>query len=298
MPDKSFARTVLRNNALKATRNCRMNSLLKSLRLPGANRRFRHRNWIAAVGLALFLPLAPPSVSTAEGGAPTEEAAEILDAAGVTGGLIVHVGCGDGRLTLALHDAVRSLVHGLETDEGLVRKAREHIQAAGLYGPVSVELWSGGRLPYAENLVNLAVVESPRRVTDAEVMRVLVPGGVALIRQNDGWKKLVKQRSGELGQWTHFLHGPDNNAVAHDRRVGPPRRLQWLAAPRFARSHEHLASVSVVVSAGGRLFAIVDEGPTESVLLPSKWRLVARDAFNGVLLWKRSIRRWESRLRG
>ena len=32
-----------------------------------------------------------------------ETAGEILRATGVEGGLVVHVGCGDGRLTAALH---------------------------------------------------------------------------------------------------------------------------------------------------------------------------------------------------
>jgi len=45
------------------------------------------------------------------------------------------------------------------------------------------------------------------------------------------------------------------------------------------------------------MFYIADEGPIASVALPSKWRLTARDAFSGVLLWKKSIPKWEYRLR-
>ena len=37
------------------------------------------------------------------------------------------------------------------------------------------------------------------------------------------------------------------------------------------------------------IFSIIDEGPTASVLLPPQWNLVAQDAFNGVVLWKRKI---------
>ena len=45
----------------------------------------------------------------------------------------------------------------------------------------------------------------------------------------------------------------------------------------------------------GRLFYIVDEAPISLAgqhPLPDKWFLAARDAFNGVLLWKVPIRRW------
>jgi len=51
-----------------------------------------------------------------------------------------------------------------------------------------------------------------------------------------------------------------------------------------------------MVSSGGRVFYYLDEGSRVSPQLPSQWKLVARDAFNGVLLWKRSIERWHTRL--
>jgi len=57
-------------------------------------------------------------------------------------------------------------------------------------------------------------------------------------------------------------------------------------------------SLSAMVTAGARLFYIIDEGPISSVYLPPKWKLVARDTFSGVLLWERSIENWEAHLRG
>ena len=227
-----------------------------------------------------------------------DQAKAILDAAGVQGGLIVHLGCGDGKLTAALRASESYLVHGLDADAANLAKARDHIRkAGGLYGVVSVDLLKGKRLPYAENLVNLAVVEDAR-VPMAEVMRVLCPDGVAYTKRNGKWTKAVKPRPKDIDEWTHFLHSPTNNAVSQDDRVGPPQHVQWIAEPRWARSHDHLATVSAVVSAGGRLFSIVDEGPTVAVVLPPKWFLVARDAYSGVLLWKRKIPVWEWHLRG
>jgi len=226
-------------------------------------------------------------------------AQEILDAAGTRGGLVVHVGCGDGKLTAALRAGDSYLVHGLDADAANVEKARRTIRAMGLGGKVSAEHWTGERLPYADNLVNLLVFSN--RVghpVQSEIMRVLAPGGVVCVRVGNAWKATVKPRPTEIDEWTHFLHGPDNNAVARDSVVGPPRHLQWVGGPKWARSHDHLATLSAVVSSGGRVFAIVDEGPTAFVVLPAKWWLVARDAFSGVLLWKRPIGSWEWHLRG
>jgi len=126
---------------------------------------------------------------------------------------------------------------------------------------------------------------------------VLTPLGVALVEEQGQWNKVVKPWPEEIDPWTHYLHDASNNAVAHDKRVGPPRHLQWQCGPRWSRHHDHMASVSAVVSAGGRIFSILDEGLRVSPQLPSDWKLVARDAFNGVLLWKRAIPTWIDHLR-
>ncbi len=165
------------------------------------------------------------------------------------------------------------MVHGLDRSEEAVSEARRHVAEAGLYGWVSIARASGQRLPYIDNLVNLIVCEKPLGIGEKEALRVLAPRGVLLVRKGPKWEKRVKPWPEAIDEWTHFLHGPDNNAVARDRVVGPPRRLQWITGPRHLRSHEHLNSVSAVVSAGGRVFSIIDEGPTarRSCPRPSPW---------------------------
>ena len=224
-------------------------------------------------------------------------AGEIIQATGVRGGLVVHVGCGDGKRTAALRGGKRYVVHGLDTDPANIAKAREHIRSLGLYGPVSVARFDGKRLPYRDNLVNLLVASDGSNVSADEILRVLAPLGVAYVSRGAKWTKTTKPWPKDIDEWTHYLHGPSNNAVARDRVVGPPRHLQWIADPMHLRSHEHLNSISALVSARGRIFYVIDDGPTSAVIAPPKWRLVARDAFSGILLWKRDIGPWEGHFR-
>jgi outer membrane protein assembly factor BamB len=232
------------------------------------------------------------SVVTAQPGAYQQEAKKILDSTGIKGGLIVHIGCGNGRLTASLRADESYLVHGLDNDVENVEKAREYIRSIGRYGNVSIDRLNVGRLPYVDNLVNLVVAEDLGDTSMDEVMRVLAPHGVAYIKNDGEWKKTIKPRPKEIDEWTHFLHDSSGNAVAHDRLVGPPHHVQWIADPPHTRSHEHIPGIYALVSAGGRIFYIADEAAIESVRQIPKWHLVARDAFNGILLWKKPINMW------
>lgn len=261
------------------------------------------------IGFLVSVACASTSALTADETA-TRQARDILAATGVEGGLVVHVGCGNGELTAALRANDRYLVHGLDTSETQVAKARAHIRSLGLYGAVSVNTFDGERLPYADNLVNLLVASGQCRVASEEIRRVLAPGGVALMpavsdRQSADsheeiqiggvmWLKRTKSWPQEIDEWSHFLHDASNNPVAQDTRVGPPRRLRWHCGPLWSRSHEFHSSLCAMVSAKGRLFYMFDEGLTSVTdpPIPERWTLTARDAFNGVLLWKRPIDKW------
>jgi outer membrane protein assembly factor BamB len=244
------------------------------------------RNLTIAVPLALTLTVA---ASAAEG---SGDARKILEGAGVTGGLIVHVECGDGKLTAALHAGAGYLVHGLDSDPDNIKKARTHIRSLNLYGPVSVGSWAGSQLPYENDMVNLIVVEDAASISSEEIMRVLIPDGVAYIRHDDTWKKATKPANPKMDEWSHYLHDASNNAVSSDTMVSSPRQLRWVGGPRWVRHHDHMASLMAMVSANGRLFYIFDEGNTASMQFPARWAVIARDAFNGTVLWKRRIKHW------
>ena len=261
------------------------------------------------LGPALACVLLSAATRAKAADVPPAQAQQILAAAGVSGGLVVHLGCGDGQLTAALRANDRTLVQGLDANPANVGKARAHIHRLGLYGAVSANSFDGQHLPYVDDLVNLIVVTGPGlQVPEEEILRVLVPNGLAAwpspetrnsepATRNSLPRILRKPWPKAIDEWTHFLHGPDNNAVARDTRVGIPRSIQWVSEPRWGRSHEEMASMSAAVTAKGRIYCIEDEAPLASIRFLGDWKLVARDAFNGTLLWKRPIAPWTDHLR-
>jgi outer membrane protein assembly factor BamB len=68
--------------------------------------------------------------------------------------------------------------------------------------------------------------------------------------------------------------------------------MKWLADPRWSRNHHKLCSISSVVTARGRLFYIMDQASAANINLPGKWLIVARDAFNGIELWRKPMASW------
>jgi len=232
---------------------------------------------------------------------------DLADAVGIKGGFVVCVGCGeDGKQPAALGAKDGFVVQGLSDSPVVVAAAREQVNASGVYGKVSVGLFNGKQLPYVDSLVNLLVISDGANLGAQEIKRVLAPGGVALIKQGQevsglslvpmdalrGWKTFKKPWPAEIDDWTHFLHDAQGTSVSKDLIAGHPRGLRWTGGPLWSRSHEHTASLQAMVSTAGRVFYVMDEGPTESIQLPCQFFLTARDAFNGTVLWKRPLTNW------
>ena len=241
----------------------------------------------AAVALALVIAAGSCFAATAQ---------QIIAKAGFKGGLVVHVGCGDGKLTAALRAGDSYLVHGLDVNARNVEAARAHIRSLGLCGNVSVDSFDGIHLPYADNLVNLAVTSGECQVASEEIARVLTPGGVAFFLNPQSPienRKWIKPWPDGLDEWSHWDHGADRNPVSQDVFVGPPREMQWMDGPAWSKKHWG-PRISAIVTAGGRLFYVQDETPTSLFNIAAKWVLTARDAFNGVVLWRRELPDWTS----
>ncbi|MCU0873607.1 MAG: class I SAM-dependent methyltransferase [Pirellulaceae bacterium] len=210
-------------------------------------------------------------LSVLSAAAAGQDGAKLIEESGIHGGVVVHLGCGDGDVTAQLAAGPQYVVLGLDTDMANVSAARRRLLAEGRYGKVAIDRWDGRRLPLVDNFVNLIVVGLKASVAKEELLRVLCPGGMALFTTDNGQlttDKIVKPWPAGMDQWTHYLHGPDGNPTGNDTLVAPPTRLQWLGGPGWARHHDHMASMSALVSANGRLFYILDEGSRASIQLP------------------------------
>lgn len=110
-------------------------------------------------------------------------------------------------------------------------------------------------------------------------MRVLRPGGKYLA----GDKILVKPVPRGTDDWTHPYHGPDNNPLSNDQLARAPYATQFLAKPWYCPIPE------VTVISGGRVFKAF--GHIASKPREYKWMntLIAMNAYNGTILWKRKL---------
>jgi len=196
--------------------------------------------------------------------------------------------------------------HCLVTSDAGLDAVRGKIKAAGRRGKVSAAKFDGRRLPYIDNLVTrIVVADAACAVPSAEIKRALAPYGTVIAPRGSrcvpvpatdvggGRVAFTKPYPSEMDEWPQYLHGADNNCVAADTVVGPPRHVQWVSGPAWTRAHIGAATVTSMVSSGGRLFTIEDRETAENPLLPAKWTLVARDAFNGIVLWALEYPEWE-----
>ena len=281
---------------------------------------------IITLGMSTVMAADPPS------GGVAKSRSEVRRLSNWSGGICVIVGAADAAQPLGFAKRGNVVVHCLHRDIARRDAIRKAVRARGEYGTVSASTFDGSHLPYTDNLVNFLIVNDISALdkpglSAAEILRVLAPLGTVAIRVSSSpstdrakWAKLKaaflaagakdiciidtrrsvflnvrKPWPAEIDEWTHYLHAADGNPVARDRVVGPPRRYQWTSGPTWLRSHETDSSVSTLVTARGRLFYITDEAPISlpgPQGPPDSWHLAARDAFNGVPLWKIPIRQW------
>ena len=74
--------------------------------------------------------------SAAPGAAELSPSAALKDS-GIKGGLVVHLGCGDGKATAGLRTGESYIVHGLDRGAENVAAARDYFSRKGVFVPVS-----------------------------------------------------------------------------------------------------------------------------------------------------------------
>ena len=270
-------------------------------------------------------------------------AARVLDAVDRPVGLVHLPRCRDGALALALAAADENLrLHAQEADPAAVAAARRAADEAGLLGRrMWIDQCGTSRLLPVRRSCDLVVLTDLGREDltpelAAEVRRVLHPWyGVAVLGDGSGmldraalmgWAKgigaevsplagggaLVTVEAGPLegaDNWTHWWHGPDNNAVSNDYAYSVPETIQWTGKPFFSTRLE------LPIVSNGRVFMLwnghlLDMTPGEP-LLPGedvaldnrgeRWKPdVAVETLRGPLLTAQAVgsgaRLWARRL--
>ncbi|NOU36090.1 MAG: PQQ-binding-like beta-propeller repeat protein [Kiritimatiellaceae bacterium] len=212
---------------------------------------------------------------------------------GLSGGVLVQVGGGSLLRQFGTNESFFAI--GLDTNTANVAILRTALRSEGYSGQVLVDEWNGTDLPFINNFVNALILENLCNVSSAEVARVLVPNGKAYRLQGTNWVAEIKPRPAEMDDWTHYSYSPGNTRVSHDQLIGAPlRRMQWFVWPFWTKYHFGSPAVHFVLSGGGKIFYVVDESPTSTGGggFPEKWALMARDAFNGKILWRKPMGLW------
>ena len=269
--------------------------------------------------VTLVLALLLPTTQAAAAESADDLATFVVKSAGFEQGLCVNVDAADGRLTAALAKGSRLYVQGCTGDRASVPGRREAVVAADAADRASVIRREADFLPYADGIANLVVAsrwgEGP--ITIGEVVRVLAPGATAILGNDGkpdavagieadlkragvprcealpraGWVRIVKPVDPRLGTWTHIKGGADQSYVSSDAVMAPWQEIRWIAGPRWGSLY---VSYGALVTAGGRIYykelRAADGG--------SQWRLVARDAYNGLQRWRVRSGPVERRVRG
>ncbi len=198
---------------------------------------------------------------------------------GMSRGICVVLG--DPAAALELARASEMLVYVQAPDAKQIEDTRRAADAAGLLGQrLFVQQGPWSRLHLADNLADAILVRGDTVTTPREeLLRVLRPEGKLLGAKAD----VVKPFPEGMDDWSHPYHGPDNNPQSRDRLARAPYLTHFTAEPWYS------PMPLVTVTAGGRLFKAFGHIAVKEREWPWLNSLVAQNAFNGTVLWKRPL---------
>lgn len=227
---------------------------------------------IAALGIVMGF------VAGASAG-PTVE--DILTRGCVSKGILALVGRVDSQLAVEAAKRSELLVYVQLSDFASAEAVRYATYEAGLLGTrIFVDdLNYSQKIGLADNLADVAVAVDSVGVSESELRRIVRPGGKT-ITPNGVW---TKSFPAGVDDWTHHYHGPENNPQSRDQLARAPYRTQFVAEPRYAPGPQ------ISVSSAGRLFMAFGNFAWHEREEPWLDTLVAVNAFNGTMLWKRPI---------
>lgn len=201
------------------------------------------------------------SLLTIQSGYAVEETHSLIAKSGVLSGVVVHVGLTDINVARSIPQEKSFLFYGLTTKPELVSSLRSSIRKAGMDTHAHVRLMkSYGKLPFAENLVNLVIADldspSGAGLSLEEIMRVITPSpmGAAFIKKDGKWKLHSKLRDKTMGDWRPHRNDPNGNMYSQDG-APIPSGFKWITGP-MATILGRKDSTLAMVSAAGRNFYV------------------------------------------
>ena len=229
----------------------------------------------------LFTLLATLALAASAVGDPAESAQQLLERVEMNRGLCAVLG-GDPALPIELAKASELLVHVRDPDLAKVNALRGAASEAGLdIQQLAAEQGGLETLPYATNTVDIVVSYGDTPME--EIRRVLRPRGLALIADEENWIEHREPALEGADEWSHWEKSPANNPVSDDQLIKAPYLTQFMATPYY------IGMPAITTVAGGRTFLAmghIAHHPREWEMLN---RLIARNGYNGQVLWERDL---------
>jgi len=236
---------------------------------------------ILILGAALLL-----AVGSRVESAPTEGGVKaVLARMGIEKGICAVLGLprtGQADAICRLAEESGLIIYFQSADEGEVGRVREAAEAARILGSrVFADAGAWTSIHLASNLADAVLVTPSARdgTPEPEILRILRPGGKAIIGRNE----IIKPAPEGIDDWSHVYHGPDNNPQSVDRIARAPYLTQFIAGPTFCPMPEE------TVAAGGRIFKAfghIAHKANQNAMLN---KLLGINAYNGTILWQRDL---------
>ena len=175
------------------------------------------------------------------------------------------------------------LLYFQSPDATEVLAVRRAAEKAGFLGQrIFADQGNGERVQLADNLADAVLVAPAAEgsVAKEELLRVLHPAGKAILTNMEIVKPLLKGTD----DWSYPYHGPDNNPQSADQIARAPYLTQFIAEPKFC------SSPAVTVAAGGRIFRACGHLAHQANQNAMLNTLLAVNAYNGTILWKRPLK--------
>ncbi|MCP4608544.1 MAG: PQQ-binding-like beta-propeller repeat protein [Planctomycetes bacterium] len=207
-------------------------------------------------------------------------AAEIIKKTGKTKGYCLDISCGQGRLAYELAKRTDLHIYAVESDPVKVKKARQLLTEAGLYGTRVTVLQrdlAATKLPnYFANLIvsGASVKEGTDDLPEQEINRILRPyGGSACFGKPGKMQLTVRGGLEGAGNWTHQYADPANTNCSPDELIRGTLGVLWFTDNDFEMPSRHGRGPAPLCH-DGRLFVEGLHG------------LRAIDAYNGHVIWE------------